>query len=101
MKKAFCGRILALVIALTLFAAAALAGEKCFLWKMQSKTSTVFILGSVHLAKPDIYPLPEKIEESFDKSSCPGTGGRPGKSAGSGPAPADACCGRLCKRGAH
>ena len=75
MKKAFCGRILALGVALTLFAVTALAGEKSgavlksFLWKVQSKTATAFILGSVHLAKPDIYPLPGKIEESFDKSS--------------------------------
>jgi uncharacterized protein YbaP (TraB family) len=68
-KKAFCGRILALGVALTLFAATALAGEKSFLWKVQSKTATAFILGSVHLAKPDIYPLPGKIEESFDKSA--------------------------------
>ena len=75
MKKAFCGRILALGIALTLFAAAALAGEKssaeqkCFLWKIQSKSATVYILGSMHMAKPDIYPLPRKIEESFANSA--------------------------------
>jgi uncharacterized protein YbaP (TraB family) len=68
-KKAFYRSILALGVALTLFSAAALAGEKSFLWKVQSKTATAFILGSVHLAKPDIYPLPGKIEESFDKSS--------------------------------
>jgi uncharacterized protein YbaP (TraB family) len=68
-KKAFFGRILALGVALTFFAAAALAGEKSFLWKVQTKTTTAFILGSVHLAKPDIYPLPGKIEESFAKSA--------------------------------
>jgi len=45
------------------------AGEKCFLWKIQSKTATVYILGSMHMAKPDIYPLPQKIEESFAKSA--------------------------------
>ena len=75
MKKACWVRILALGVALTLVAATALAGEKSgageksFLWKVQSKTATAFILGSVHLAKPDIYPLSGKIEESFDKSS--------------------------------
>jgi hypothetical protein len=74
-KKACWGRILALCIALTLFAAEAFAGEKgggvekSFLWKVQSITSTTFILGSVHLAKPDIYPLPRKIEESFSQSA--------------------------------
>jgi uncharacterized protein YbaP (TraB family) len=74
-KKAFFGRVLALGVALTLFAVAAQAGEKSgagqksFLWKIQSKTATAFILGSVHLAKPDLYPLPRKIEESFAKSA--------------------------------
>ena len=66
--------MLALAVMLTHFASSALAGEKLgagqksFLWKIQSKTATVFILGSVHLAKPDIYPLQQKIEESFNKS---------------------------------
>jgi uncharacterized protein YbaP (TraB family) len=45
------------------------AGEKSFLWKIQSKSATVYILGSMHMAKPDIYPLPQKIEESFAKSA--------------------------------
>jgi uncharacterized protein YbaP (TraB family) len=45
------------------------AGEKSFLWKVRSKTGTVFIFGSIHLAKPEIYPLPRKIEESFAKSN--------------------------------
>jgi uncharacterized protein YbaP (TraB family) len=74
-KRACYWRILALGVAFTLLAVAALAGEKSgagtknFLWKVQAKTATVFILGSVHLAKPDIYPLPRKIEESFDESA--------------------------------
>jgi uncharacterized protein YbaP (TraB family) len=45
------------------------AGEKSFLWKVRSKTGIVFIFGSIHLAKPEIYPLPRKIEESFAKSN--------------------------------
>jgi hypothetical protein len=73
-KKAFFWRMVVLAVALAFFASSALArenigaGQKSFLWKIQSKTATAFILGSVHLAKPDIYPLPQKIEESFDKS---------------------------------
>lgn len=47
----------------------AAAEEKSFLWRVQSKTGTTFIFGSVHMAKPDIYPLPLKIQESFTKSS--------------------------------
>jgi uncharacterized protein YbaP (TraB family) len=59
----------ALFAALTLLVSSVQAGEKCFLWKIQSKTATVYILGSMHMAKPDIYPLPQKIEESFAKSA--------------------------------
>jgi uncharacterized protein len=36
-----------------------------FLWKVQSKTNTVYLLGSVHFMKKDIYPLREEIEEAF------------------------------------
>jgi uncharacterized protein len=69
MRKIFWGSVLALFAALTLLVTPALAGEKCFLWKIQSKSATVYILGSMHMAKPDIYPLPRKIEESFAKSA--------------------------------
>lgn len=41
---------------------------KSFLWKIQSKTSTIYILGSLHLAKKEIYPLSQKIENAFDQS---------------------------------
>jgi len=75
LKKAFCGRMLALGVALTLFVSSALAGEKAvagqksFLWEVRSKTATAYIIGSVHLATADIYPLPPKFEKSFDKAS--------------------------------
>ena len=42
--------------------------QKSFLWKVQSRTSTVYVLGSVHFAKKDIYPLNQKIEDAFDQS---------------------------------
>jgi len=68
-RKIFCRSVVALFAALTLLVSSVQAGEKCFLWKIQSKTATVYILGSMHMAKPDIYPLPQKIEESFAKSA--------------------------------
>jgi uncharacterized protein YbaP (TraB family) len=39
-----------------------------FLWRVQSKQSTVYILGSIHLLKKDAYPLNKVIEDSFEKS---------------------------------
>ena len=44
------------------------ADSKSFLWKVQSKTNTVYLLGSIHLFKKELYPLNKKIEEAFDQS---------------------------------
>jgi uncharacterized protein YbaP (TraB family) len=46
------------------------AGKKCFLWKVTSKSSTVYLLGSIHMARGDIYPLAPVIERSFDASAA-------------------------------
>lgn len=43
--------------------------KKSFLWKVQSKTNTVYVLGSIHYLKKEIYPLDEKIEKAFDQST--------------------------------
>jgi len=42
--------------------------QKTFLWKVRSKTNTVYVLGSLHLSKKEIYPLNQKIENAFDQS---------------------------------
>jgi uncharacterized protein len=42
--------------------------KKNFLWKVQSKTNVVYVLGSIHYLKKEVYPLDEKIENAFDKS---------------------------------
>ncbi len=42
--------------------------EKRFLWKVRSETATAYLLGSIHLLKPDMYPLDGKIEEAFERS---------------------------------
>ena len=42
--------------------------QKTFLWKVRSNTNTVYILGSLHLSKKEIYPLNQKIENAFDQS---------------------------------
>jgi uncharacterized protein YbaP (TraB family) len=38
---------------------------KIFLWRVQSKTNTVYLLGSIHYLKKEAYPLDEKIENAF------------------------------------
>jgi len=42
--------------------------QKSFIWKIQSKTSTVYVLGSLHFAKKEMYPLSQKIEKAFAQS---------------------------------
>jgi uncharacterized protein YbaP (TraB family) len=46
--------------------------KKNFLWKVQSKTNTVYVLGSIHYLKQELYPLDEKIEKAFDQSNILG-----------------------------
>lgn len=59
---------------LILFSHVIFVGEVCsqsrksFLWKIQSQTSTVYVLGSLHFAKKEIYPLHRKIENAFEES---------------------------------
>ena len=39
-----------------------------FFWKITSNKATVYMLGSVHIGKPEWYPLPAKIEKAFKES---------------------------------
>ena len=38
-------------------------------WKASSGTTTVYLLGSIHAATPDLYPLPKQIEAAFRSST--------------------------------
>ena len=42
--------------------------RKSFLWRVQSKANAVYLLGSIHYLKKEMYPLDEKIERAFDWS---------------------------------
>jgi uncharacterized protein len=44
------------------------AASKHFLWSVRAGGGTVYLLGSVHLVKPDLYPLDAVIEEAFARS---------------------------------
>jgi hypothetical protein len=39
------------------------------MWKASSATNTVYLLGSIHLASSDMYPLPQHIEDAFRNSA--------------------------------
>ncbi len=42
--------------------------QKSFIWKIQSEANTVYVLGSLHFSKKEIYPLHQKIENAFEQS---------------------------------
>jgi uncharacterized protein YbaP (TraB family) len=46
------------------------ASKKAIFWKATSPTSTVWLLGSIHLGSKDMYPLPKEIEDAFAASSA-------------------------------
>lgn len=39
--------------------------EETFLWKVDDGNSHIFLLGSIHVAKQDMYPLDYRIEEAY------------------------------------
>jgi len=41
------------------------AGGKLFLWEVKSATNSVYVFGSMHAAKPDMYPLPQLVEDAY------------------------------------
>lgn len=44
--------------------------EKTFCWKITSKNTTVYLLGSIHLCKPEIYPLDQALTKAYEESKC-------------------------------
>ena len=43
--------------------------QKSFLWKVQSDRSTVYLLGSIHFLKENVYPLNQTIENAYESAS--------------------------------
>lgn len=44
------------------------AGQKSCLWSVQGGSTTWYLLGSIHLLKPDVYPLAPAIEQAYRAS---------------------------------
>lgn len=42
--------------------------KRYLLWKVTSPTTTVYLLGSIHMGTPDFYPLPQSMESAFAAS---------------------------------
>jgi uncharacterized protein len=46
----------------------AAAGKRLFMWRVKSTNATVYLLGSIHVAMPKMYPLDARIEKAFSNS---------------------------------
>jgi len=65
-----CGMIyLFLLLLLSTSSFAASNADKPFLWRVTSQNATVYLLGSLHAATIDMYPLPDALYTAFDKSN--------------------------------
>jgi uncharacterized protein YbaP (TraB family) len=42
--------------------------RRFLMWKVTSPTATVYLVGSIHVATPELYPLPEEMESAFAAS---------------------------------
>ena len=42
--------------------------DRGFLWRVDSPRTTIYLLGSIHLARRDMYPLPEAVEKAYRAS---------------------------------
>ena len=58
-----------IVFVITFFCIPISAFSKSFFWEVKSPTTTIYLLGSIHFAKPDLYPLDMEIEAAFAKAS--------------------------------
>jgi len=43
-------------------------GKPLFIWKVTDGTNKLYLLGSIHLVRPDFYPLPAEMEKAFQNS---------------------------------
>jgi hypothetical protein len=46
----------------------AAARHKLFLWRVTGGNGAIYLLGSIHVGRADLYPLPKEIEHLFDTS---------------------------------
>src|SRR6185436_14237102 len=61
--------VAALLAAFLATSSLAQAPAKHFMWSVKdSKGATVYLLGSIHVLTPDVYPLSPEIEKQFDAS---------------------------------
>ena len=61
-------KYLALIIIVLLSFNVQAAQDRGLFWRVQSKTATVYLLGSIHFADASFYPMRKNIQQAFDHS---------------------------------
>lgn len=51
-------------------AASTPADHRYLFWRVSAPGSTVYLLGSVHFGRPEMYPLAEKVTQAFDQADA-------------------------------
>lgn len=46
------------------------AGERVFMWKVESPQATAYVLGTVHMMKQELYPLDSRIDNAFKRADA-------------------------------
>ena len=60
---------LRMLLLLTLFLSAIASARGALLWRVDSPSTTIWLFGTIHVGKPDMYPLPPPVYRAFDSSS--------------------------------
>ena len=58
-------RLMAFLVALLFVAGHGVAADKHFVWKVESASTHVYLVGSLHIADASMYPLPEPFQEAY------------------------------------
>ncbi len=56
------------LVGMLAIAASVQADNRICLWSIQTPTTELFLLGSIHAVRPDMYPLPEAFEQAYSDS---------------------------------
>lgn len=57
-----------LALSLLTFSCSSINSGNTFMWKVDDGNSHVYILGSIHIGEPSMYPLDSRIESAYDES---------------------------------
>ncbi|MFQ3323501.1 MAG: hypothetical protein ACI90U_001324 [Pseudomonadales bacterium] len=61
--------VLTAIVLASSFSGQAIAAKKAMLWELNKDDSTIYLLGSVHVWKENLYPLYDSINKAYERSN--------------------------------